>query len=254
MPIPMLAEFALRMAAGLAAVLLITPSRKVPPAFFRTHCQIILGLLVLAALNLAGSEPDRMDMSLAVAAAACAFLGSILWGLGLHRLAVPLTAVLVVFVARLLIGEPWNGDWAQNALNAASRLSSAALLGSTLSAMLLGHHYLTAPAMSIDPLRRFVLFMWGSLLIRAILAALATGFWLNATHGSHGIDSMALLFLGMRWLVGIVGVGVAAFLGWRTVQIRSTQSATGILYIGMTLVLFGELSAMALSRSSGYVF
>ena len=45
------------------------------------------------------------------------------------------------------------------AFNAASRLASALLMGSTLAAMLLGHHYLTAPAMSIDPLKRYVLAM-----------------------------------------------------------------------------------------------
>jgi hypothetical protein len=38
------------------------------------------------------------------------------------------------------------------------------------------------------------------------------------------------------------------------VEIRSTQSATGILYIAMTLVLFGELTALILSRDAGIVF
>ena len=39
------------------------------------------------------------------------------------------------------------------------RLSSGFLLGTTLTAMLLGHHYLTAPAMSIEPLKRIVALM-----------------------------------------------------------------------------------------------
>ena len=47
---------------------------------------------------------------------------------------------------------------------------------------------------------------------------------------------------------------LATWMTWRTVQIRSTQSATGILYIGMTLVLFGELSAMILSHDAGLIF
>jgi hypothetical protein len=50
--------------------------------------------------------------------------------------------------------------------------------------------------------------------------------------------------------MGIVGVGVATYLAWRTVQIRSTQSATGILYIAMTLLLFGELTSLVLARDS----
>jgi hypothetical protein len=54
----------------------------------------------------------------------------------------------------------------------------------------------------------------------------------------------------MRWGMGIAGFGLATFLAWRTVQIRSTQSATGILYIAMTLLLFGELSSLILARDS----
>ena len=55
MTMPMLADFAIRLACGLAAMLLLTPWRVVPPAFFRTHCLVILGLLVLAVL--ASSRP-----------------------------------------------------------------------------------------------------------------------------------------------------------------------------------------------------
>jgi hypothetical protein len=40
---------------------------------------------------------------------------------------------------------------------------------------------------------------------------------------------------------------------WKTAQIRSrsTQSATGILYIAMIFVLFGELTAMILASRAG---
>ncbi len=54
--------------------------------------------------------------------------------------------------------------------------------------------------------------------------------------------------------VGFVGPLVATVLAWKTVQIRSTQSATGILYIAMTLVLFGELTGLILSRGGGIMF
>ncbi len=45
---PLLADFSVRIACGLAALLLLTPVREVPPKFFQTHCLVILGLLVLA--------------------------------------------------------------------------------------------------------------------------------------------------------------------------------------------------------------
>jgi hypothetical protein len=44
---------------------------------------------------------------------------------------------------------------------------------------------------------------------------------------------------------------VATYLAWKTVAIRSTQSATGILYIAIVLVLFGELSGLILGRQLG---
>jgi hypothetical protein len=62
------------------------------------------------------------------------------------------------------------------------------------------------------------------------------------------------LFLAVRFGVGLVGPAVATWMTWQTVRIRSTQSATGILYIAMTLVLFGELTAMVLSHDSGVMF
>ena len=48
---PMLADFAIRLAFGLAVSLLLTSWRAVPLVFFRTQAQVILGLLVLAGLD-----------------------------------------------------------------------------------------------------------------------------------------------------------------------------------------------------------
>ena len=51
MTAPMLADFAVRLAFGLSIATLLIPWRTVPLPFFRTQAQIILGLLVLAALD-----------------------------------------------------------------------------------------------------------------------------------------------------------------------------------------------------------
>jgi hypothetical protein len=44
-----------------------------------------------------------------------------------------------------------------------------------------------------------------------------------------------------RVITGLIGPLILAFLIWRTVKMRSTQSATGLLYVAVILVLFGEL-------------
>jgi hypothetical protein len=119
--------------------------------------------------------------------------------------------------------------------------------------MLLGHYYLTAPAMSIQPLERFVRCLGAALFVRAAIAAFGT--WVWVAGGGSEADTLAVspIFLVIRWGMGLLGPAIAGAMTWQTVRIRSTQSATGILYIAMTLVLFGELSAMSLSRDSGLV-
>ena len=244
----MLAEFATRLACGLAATLCLAPWRVVPVKFFRTHCQVILGLLVLAALDRSRLGGSTFELYATIAAAVAAFLASACWGLGLPSLGLPLSAAIAATTAWLLflpattISPRWLVD-------TSSRLASAALLGSSLTAMLLGHHYLTAPSMSIAPLRRFVRLMGVTLLLRALLAGYA-GYLVTSLLSTPRPANFEM-FLGIRWLMGVAGVGLATWMTWQTVKIRSTQSATGILYIAMTLALFGELSGLALGRSLG---
>jgi hypothetical protein len=251
MSLPMLADFSVRLAGGLAGLLLITPWRVVPPAFFRTHSLVILGLYVLAALDAGRTHSERLLIGIMVAAAVAAYLGSIAWGLGIRRLGLPFTIAMLAGALAAIVVISSDARPAVWCLNVAGRVASAFLLGSTLSAMLLGHHYLTAPAMSIDPLKRFVACIGVAVIVRAVLAAVglslaATGTWHGSTPGSASI-----FFLAMRWGFGIGGPALAAWLSWKTVQIRSTQSATGILYIAMTFVLFGELTGMILARDTG---
>jgi hypothetical protein len=253
MALPMLADLSLRLAAGLAAALLVVPWRVVPAAFFRTQCLVVLGLLVLAVLVLGRQYATGLPLGIAVSAAVLAYLASAVWGLGLPRLAMPLSAMIAAGLASLLVVASCHAEpdrWVQTAL---TRLVSACLLGSTLTAMLLGHHYLTAPAMSIAPLRRFVFCFVAALAVRAILAAIGLVAWFNRTTGLERSASSGL-FLLMRWGMGFAAPALSAYMAWKTVEIRSTQSATGILYIAMTLVLFGELSALVLSQGSSFAF
>ncbi len=252
--LPMPADFAIRLSGGLAAMLLLAPWRIVPPAFFRTHCLVILGLLVSAALVEGRGVPSAV-LTATIAASVLAYVASACWGLGLPRVGGPMTALLAAICGGLVVWVSWTGAtphaFGLMAFNTASRLTSAILMGATLTAMLLGHHYLTAPAMTIDPLRRFVLAMAISLTVRTVLAAIALVLWTSSTRSAGSVGPM---FLGMRWGMGILGPILATVLTWKTVQIRSTQSATGILYIAMTLVLFGELSGLILGRDAGIEF
>ena len=60
------------------------------------------------------------------------------------------------------------------------------------------------------------------------------------------IYSTTALFFSFRAITGLAAPLVLAWLVRSTVRIRSTQSATGLLYVALILVLFGELTAVFL--------
>jgi hypothetical protein len=247
MTLPMLADFSIRLGAGLAALLLLTSWREVPPAFFRTHCHIVLGLFVLAALDLARGTSQPLALWLSIAAAGCAFLAAIAWGLGVPRIALPLSGLIVALGCLLEAAAVADSSRAAWALGILGRFSSAFLLGSIFTAMLLGHHYLTAPSMSIAPLKHLVGLTALALVLRAGLAGEALGAFFVG-HQATSTLGLPWFLVGARWGSGIVAPAIATFLAWRTVAIRSTQSATGILFVTALFILFGELTALNLAR------
>jgi hypothetical protein len=163
----MLADFAIRLAGGLAAMLAVAPWREVPIRFFRTHAQVILGLGALATLAATRPPFEPVVFGLTLVVAVLAFVTTLAWGLGLPRLGVPLAWAIAATAVGVLALTAGGATWGLWAINAAGRLASSVLLGATLTAMLLGHYYLTAPAMSIEPLKRFVQIMAAGLAVRA---------------------------------------------------------------------------------------
>ena len=150
--VPMLADFGVRLAFGLSLSLSSTSWRQVPVRFFRIQSQIALAILVLAALSQAGSAGTRSLLGLIIAGASCSYLASVMWGLGLpqiSRVLGILTALACVAWMVVASRSPEHRAWSLIILD---RASSGMLLGATLHAMLLGHHYLVAPSMTIAPL------------------------------------------------------------------------------------------------------
>jgi hypothetical protein len=244
----MVAEFGLLLACGLAVVAFAMPWKLVAPAFFRTQSILILGLLILASVDLWFGRGAPWLLAACIAASVAAYFAAVAWGLGLATLGRTLFALIASGLAVLVafrVPVSRHG-WREQTLDVASHWASAALLGATLTAMLLGHYYLTAPAMSIAPLRRLVGIQFWTLMVRLVLAGAAL-----ASVASRGGVPMDHLLIAMRWGMGALGAGVATYLAWKTVAIRSTQSATGILYIAIVLVLFGELSGLILGRQLG---
>ena len=72
-------------------------------------------------------------------------------------------------------------------------------------------------------------------------------------QGAIGL-SLATCSLAVRFGVGLIGPAVATWMTWEDRRHPLDPiEATGILYIAMTLVLFGELTAMVLFHDSGVI-
>ena len=147
---------------------------RVPLLFFRTQAQIILGLLVLAALDQARASGTSIAFWMIVLGASLAYVSSIAWGLGLPALAVGTAGLTAVAAMGWLCYASQGPDVVLLAANATSRAASGFLLGAMLCSMLLGHYYLTAPAMTIEPLKRTIMLIAWGLAARALLAGAAS--------------------------------------------------------------------------------
>ena len=142
------------------------------------------------------------------------------------------------------------------ALTIASFVSSAALLGGACTAMILGHWYLVLPSMDVSLLQSIVRFHIGSTVLRVAVVAVvlwvALATWESPSGAGYAryIRSLDGVFLWQRVLFGLLGPVVLAYLTWETAKIRSTQSATGILYVDFFTVIVGEVLAKYLLVST----
>jgi hypothetical protein len=257
----------------------------VTAVFFLFFLHLSVGLL--AALGLVPHRAGDRFFRLCTASAALmttAGLG-LLWrrygdeapGALFPRYPLLLGATLVFLTLAIVLNRAWHFDWdrarnpllwlsvaaggaaallaARGGIEIASDLSSALLLGAATSAMILGHYYLVVVDLPIQALRRLTLLLVAALLLRTAtvaLALLAGGAGLQeAGLVLQGLFSPDGVFVWMRLLFGVAGPLCLVYFIWKTVDIRSTQSATGILYVQLFLVLAGELLAKHLRVFSG---
>jgi hypothetical protein len=244
----MLATFCLRLALGMLAALLLLSPKQMHPRFFRTHFLTVLGLN-LVALYSGWSESTGPA---ALFACVFSFLGAVVWIfertlLGWALLALTGTAIIA---ALALANAPQAVPLIPLAGSIADDLSAATLLGFAMTAMLVGHSYLISPGLTIRPLVHQLAALGVSLLLRLAVAGTALWFW-TSEHDLTNVNDETVLWLPVRWLIGLVGPLGFGWLAFQTARIRSTQSATGILYVVVILVFLGELMSLLLMRNTG---
>lgn len=242
----MIALFCLRLAWGVAAALLLLNPKQVNQRYYRVQFLIVLSLLVAASLFLPQPTEAGWPAWLALGSGmVLAFAGSVCWTLDEApggRLAVYLTPLAAGGALLLTAGRlfPMLGPLPV----AAAELTSAAVIGLSLATMLMGHSYLLAPSMSINPLLRLLSALFGAILLRGLLAGVSLWSW-SSDPSLPGSGSVTLL-LPVRWLLGVLFPLALGFMAWQAARIRSTQSATGILYAVVFLCFVGELTGQLL--------
>lgn len=133
----------------------------------------------------------------------------------------------------------------------AGALTSSAILGSVMLAMLLGHWYLVVRGMPIEPLMRLTRALLSATIAKIIVVA-AVLLYLSPDGLDYGTPLYRVMvgqgiFFWMRVGWGLVGPLVLYPMIWGTVKIRSTMAATGILYVAVVAVIIGEVLASWLS-------
>lgn len=247
----MLATFCLRLACGMAAALLVLSPHQVNPRFYRVQFLTVLGLTALATFALRDLATLWLWLLLGLAMLS-AFAASFVWSLErapAGKLLIVLTASLMVAALGAVCWLPAaaaRGDGVRQAglgWLLFGELTSATLLGAATTAMLMGHSYLIAPTMSLTPLLRLLALLFAATGLRMLVAGVELWSW----SGSHGLTAEdEFLWLPLRWGLGFVGPLVLGWMAWQTTKIRSTQSATGILYVVVIFCFLGELTSQLL--------
>lgn len=246
----MLAAFCVRLALGVIAPLLFLPIKTMHAGFARTQFLIALGLMVVTGFAL---PPSSLWVYLMLGAVAIlAIAGSVVWTLDpppFGRIVIDGCLLLLVLLACRSVTP--NAAESAGFLVPFDGISSSILLGGALTAMLVGHSYLISPGLTLTPLNSMIAWLGGGLVVRAGVAAVAA--WMWSESNEQVVNSANIgLWLPVRWLVGILlPLGLAA-MAWLTARIRSTQSATGILYVVVICVWLGELTSLLLLKSTGY--
>ena len=238
------------------ALTLVFVSREAGVKFFRFNAGLATILLVIAfAFFFSDSSRDRSfgASSLVLMASAAAItmywatVGRVLASIRPALIAVGVGGGVVAVILQALSFS--FGGFAVQALTIASFLSSAALLGGACTAMILGHWYLILPSMPVTHLQSIVKLHVASMIVRVVVVGAAVFVAIASWQPGAGpsfqryITSVAGIFFWQRVLFGLAGPALLSYLTWETAKIRSTQSATGILYVDFFMVVVGELLA-----------
>ncbi|HET9476115.1 MAG TPA: hypothetical protein VFP63_01365 [Dehalococcoidia bacterium] len=132
----------------------------------------------------------------------------------------------------------------------ASMVVGALVLGAVSLGMVLGHWYLVTPRLREQPLREMTSWLLAAMALQALLIIPGLVLPHDTIRGSVDTAILENPFFYMRVAFGLAFPMLLAWMAYDSSSVRAMQSATGLLYIAMALVLAGELVGKGLMFSS----
>jgi len=216
--------------------------------FMAALLAVCAGILLLSELNLArGTWADetgalRRGMVWVVGGLTAAYLVASLARLPRSGLAIAAGSAGIFSLAVLAAA----GNTRSAPLFTAQLILASVALGAVTAAMLLGHWYLVTPKLSPAPLRRMMWLLLGALGGQALLFVVAvTAISSGPLGGPIGWLTWLRLVAGILLPIGIT---ILALLASRA---ASLQASTGLLYIGLALVMAGSIAGASLAYLTG---
>jgi len=203
---------------------------------------VLSDLALPPAAEAAATTDLRRPLTLGFAAGCLAYLVASIARWPRAALAV---ATAIVGMAALVVLAAAGGSRSAP-LFAVQLLTAALALGAVNAAMLLGHWYLVTPKLSPAPLRRMMWLLIGSLALQGVLFGLALVLvGSDALAGSMGWLTWLRLAAGTLLPIGIAVLAVLAS------RAASLQASTGLLYIGLALVMAGSIAGASITYLTG---
>lgn len=252
--IPILVQFVFRLTFGMALAMAATPSSLVTAGFYRVHLWVLMGLNTFASLALfstlsSDQGPLRVAFGVAIGVTLASYVGAVIWLYERRRAGL---IVLLMVMAGGLVGALLSTRWelfASRWLAIADVLSSGLIMGTVMTAMLLGHWYLNTPTMQLMPLERLVRWSGAATALRIGVCLAGAAAFIASGQASNAAP-LLWTFVAFRWLAGLLGVGLMVYMTRQTLKVPNTQSATGILYAAVILVFLGELISQMLAADA----
>ncbi|MEZ4814843.1 MAG: hypothetical protein R3A80_06500 [Bdellovibrionota bacterium] len=247
---PLAFEFFFRLLWGWNFYLIFISREESSEAFLKVSARFSFGFALtalLAGYSAGMSSMEQLPLFLT-------FLSSLAY---LSRRFLPLrlfSVGIILFTPLLLL--PSRG-----LLFSANMMLSSLALGGAFMGQFLGHWYLNVPNIHIREFKRISNFSFASLIARCLWVLAVVLFFKVASEGMisgeffslrgdywNGLGAFGTLLFTSRVLWGLIAPLLLSWMAKKTVDMRSTQSATGIFYANSVLMLLGELCALYLEK------